>query len=329
VRKDCRHGFTAGAERASAAPATGDGGVIKTENINHEFLDPVVAGREVDVYHHFGVSSDDPILERLRGVRAVIMAGSGERIRDLASRWSEISGDPDIIAFPKEDRFVARYTGDVLFHSHGMGMPSASIAVQEAMKMTYFLKRGDLAALDDIFWARVGTCGGVGLPGGTLVVSNRAVMPDLKPFRLRQGAKGTYWFEDSFPDSVRADIVAASEELGVPIVEGTTMSNDEFFVEQFRLDGAIRLEDAETKQEFLEWLREHGVCNIEMEGAMLAGYLNQWGFPDFAMVCTVLLDRIHGDQVLATEDELATYTENAGLVVLRYLQHRLGVPGDR
>lgn len=30
---------------------------------------------------------------------------------------------------------------------------------------------------------------------------------------------------------------------------------------------------------WLRWLDENGVRNIEMEGAMLAGYLNHWGFP--------------------------------------------------
>ncbi len=90
------------------------GGVIKTENINHEFLDGVLDGSQIDVYYHFGVSSDDPILDRLRGVRAIIMAGSGSRIKEFAERWSAMSGDPHVVAFPKEDRFVTRYTRGVL-----------------------------------------------------------------------------------------------------------------------------------------------------------------------------------------------------------------------
>ena len=35
------------------------------ENINHAFLDGVLAGERVDVYYHFGVASDDPVLEGL------------------------------------------------------------------------------------------------------------------------------------------------------------------------------------------------------------------------------------------------------------------------
>lgn len=296
---------------------------MKTENINHAFLDEVVSGTAEDVYYHFGVASSDAVMEKLRGIRAVVMAGSGERMQDFAARWSALNDGAEIIAFPKEDRFVTRYTAGVLFASHGMGMPSASIAVQELMRMVYFLKRGDLGALDDLFWARVGTSGGVGLPGGTVVLTTEAVMPDLKPYRLMQGARGTYWFDGTFPAATREAILAANVGSGLEIVSGRTIATHEFFIEQFRLDGAICLETAETKQEFLEWLHDNDVTNIEMEGAMLAAYLNFWGFSSFAMICAVLLNRLHGDQVTSSPEQLHQFSEDAGEVLFNYLKVRL------
>ena len=65
---------------------------MKTENINHAFLDSVLDGSSLDVYYHFGVASDDLILDGLRDVKAVIMAGSGGRIREFAEYWSEVNG---------------------------------------------------------------------------------------------------------------------------------------------------------------------------------------------------------------------------------------------
>ena len=292
---------------------------MKTENINHAFLDGVLSGEREDVYYHYGFSSSDPILEQMRAIRAVIMAGSGGRIKEFAQRWSDLNGGAEIIAFPKEDRFVTRYTAGVMFASHGMGMPSASIAVQEAMRMVYFLKSGDLDAMDEVFWARVGTSGGVGLPGGTIVVTSEGLMADLKPYRLLQGAKGIYWFEGTFPAATRAAIIAANKDSGLPIVEGKTIATNEFFLEQFRLDGAIRLETAETKQEFLEWLHANDVANIEMEGAMLAAYLNSWGFSSFAMICAVLLNRLEGDQVTSSPEQLHQFSEDSGDVLFNYL----------
>jgi uridine phosphorylase len=296
---------------------------VKTENINHAFLDGVLDGSHADVFYHFGVSSEDPILEAMRDVKAVIMAGSGGRIKEFAETWSAINGGSEIIGLPKEDRFVTRYTAGVLFASHGMGMPSASIAVQEMMRIIWFLKRGDLDAMDEVFWARVGTSGGVGLPGGTVVVSTEGVMADLKPYRLLQGGKGTYWFDGDFPKDTYEAIMAANQHTDFDIVAGKTVAGNEFFLEQFRLDGAVCLETPESKMEWLEWIHENGVRNIEMEGAMLAGYLNHWGFSKFAMICCTLLNRLEGDQVTSTPEQLHKFSEDSGVALFNYLKASL------
>jgi uridine phosphorylase len=292
---------------------------LKTENINHAFLDGVVDGSHEDVYYHFGVASTDPVLAKLRDVKAVIMAGSGGRIKEFAQRWSELNAGSEIVAFPKEDRFVTRYTAGVLFASHGMGMPSASIALQELMRMVFFLKAGDLDAMDEVFWCRVGTSGGVGLPGGTVVVSSEGLMADLKPYRLLNGGTGEYWFDGRFPAATSQAIIAANEHTDFEIVAAKTVAGNEFFLEQFRLDGAICLETPETKMGWLRWLHDNGVANIEMEGAMLAGYLNWWGFSQFAMICCTLLNRLEGDQVTATAAQLHKYSEDSGVALFNYL----------
>ena len=292
---------------------------MKTENINHAFLDGVLDGTHDDVYYHFGVASSDPVLDKLRDVRAVIMAGSGGRINEFTERWSELNAGTEIVAFPKEDRFVTRYTAGVLFASHGMGMPSASIALQELMRMVFFLKRGDLEAMDEVFWCRVGTSGGVGLPGGTVVVSSEGLMADLKPYRLLNGGTGEYWFDGHFPAATSQAIIAANEHTDFDIFSGKTIAGNEFFLEQFRLDGAICLETPETKMGWLTWLHDNGVANIEMEGAMIAGYLNHWGFSKFAMICCTLLNRLEGDQVTATPKQLHKYSEDSGVALFNYL----------
>jgi uridine phosphorylase len=295
---------------------------VRVGHINHAFLNGVLRGDYPDVYYHFGVDSTDSVLDSLRGITAIVMAGSGKRVNVLAQRWSDINSGSPIIAFPNEDRFVTRYTAGILFVSHGMGMPSASIAVQEAMRMVYFLKAGDLDAIDAVFWARVGTSGGVGLPAGTVVVTDEALMADLKPFRLLQGGDGEYWFDGTFPTTSSEAIIRANLDSRIPIVTGKTVAGNEFFLEQYRLDGAICMETESSKQRWLEWLTRNGVRNIEMEGAMFAGYLNHWGFSQFAMICTTLLNRLEGDQVTTPPEQLYKFTEDAGEVLFNYLQSR-------
>ena len=292
---------------------------MRTENINHPFLDGVLDGSSEDVYYHFGMAPSDPILAKLHDVKAVVMAGSGSRIVEFAKRWSELNAGAEIVAFPKEDRFITRYTAGVLFASHGMGMPSASIALQELMRMMFFLKRGDLGALDEVFWCRVGTSGGVGLPVGTVVVTSEGLMADLRPFRLLNGGTGEYWFDGHFPAATSQAIIAANKHADFNIVYGKTVAGNEFFLEQFRLDDAICLETPESKMGWLRWLQENGVVNIEMEGAMIAGYLNHWGFSKFAMICATVFNRLENDQMTSTPEQLHKFIEDSGVALFNYL----------
>lgn len=297
---------------------------MKTENINYGFLGGVLNGSTEDVYYHLGVGSSDPILDGLADVRAVILAGSADRIREFASQWSGLNGGSDIAVFPKEDRFTTRYTAGVLFVSHGMGMPSASIALQELMRLVFFLKRGDLDAMDRVFWCRVGTSGGVGLPAGTVVVSTEGLMVDLQPYRVLNGGSGEHWFDCRFPEDTYEAIIAANANAAdLRVVSGKTVASNEFFLEQFRLDGAVCLTSPEEKMNWLRWLDDNGVRNIEMEGAMMAGYLNHWGFSRFAMICCTIINRLEGDQLTATPDQLSKFSEDSGVAMFNYLKRDL------
>lgn len=53
--------------------------------------------------------------------------------------------------------------------SHGMGVPSVGILLHEMIKLMYHAK-----CKDPIF-IRIGTCGGIGVEGGTVVITDEAV----------------------------------------------------------------------------------------------------------------------------------------------------------
>lgn len=57
-----------------------------------------------------------------------------------------------------------------------MGIPSVGILLHEVIKLMYHAR-----VRDPVFF-RLGTCGGIGLDGGQLVITNEAVDGMMRPF---------------------------------------------------------------------------------------------------------------------------------------------------
>ena len=293
---------------------------MKIENMNMAQLEPALKGETVDYLYHFGVCSSDEILKDMKDLKAIVMAGSADRIKRMAKTWSQKNNKAQIIKFPKEERFSVYYTNGVLFSSHGMGMPSISIAVQELMKLVYFVKKGNLSEMDKVFWCRVGTSGGVGLVPGSVVITTEALLPDFKPYRLFVTGK-EHFFESKFPEKCIDEIIKANSKEKINIVKGKTIGANSFYIEQNRIDGAFALCSDKDKMDWLKKAESLGVKNIEMEAPLVAGFLNHWGFSNFAVICCTLLNRLQGDQISSTPKELEDYSVNAETVLWNYLEN--------
>lgn len=57
-----------------------------------------------------------------------------------------------------------------------MGIPSVSILLHEVIKLMYHAK------VKDPVFIRIGTCGGIGYEGGTVIISEEAVDEMMKPY---------------------------------------------------------------------------------------------------------------------------------------------------
>ena len=72
-------------------------------------------------------------------------------------------------------RYVIYLVGPVLVCSHGMGGPSISILLHEVAKLLKYAEA-------DAIWIRIGTCGGIGYPAGTIIVSSQSLNGALQPY---------------------------------------------------------------------------------------------------------------------------------------------------
>ena len=108
----------------------------------------------------------------------------------------------------------------------------------------------------------------------------------------------------------------------IPCVLGKTYGTDDFYEGQARLDGALCEYTLEDQKAFLNELYTRGVRNIEMESPCMASFCSRLNIPCL-IVCCALLNRLNGDQVNSTPEQLRLYSLNAQEVVLRFLEYKL------
>lgn len=239
-------------------------------------------------------------------------------------------------------RYAMYKVGPVLSISHGMGVPSIGILLHEMIKLCHHAK-----CKDPIF-IRIGTCGGIGVQGGTVVVSNDAVDGLM---RSSYEMVNSYTLTSQIPlfiilplplqtilgktvlrpAKLDQQLVKELKSLTSPedpfkTVEGKTMCANDFYEGQGRLDGAFCEYGEEEKLEFLRKLANFGVVNIEMECTVFGAMTYMAGIRG-AIVCVALLDRLHGDQVETPKATLTEWQNRPKILVSRLIKKHLAEHG--
>jgi len=288
---------------------------------------PFLANTEVDYLYHLGLDSGMDLAGEFGDVRFVLMGGSRVRAKRLARQLYpvvygvELGEDEEPPTFGKQERYALYKVGPVVACNHGMGMASMSIALVELTKLFHY------AGASDVAYIRIGTSGGLGVPPGTCVVATSAVNGKLKPVYEVDVLGETREYPAVYDADLQAAIIAcAADEPPIDARTGITMGTHEFYEGQGRLDGAFCDYTDDDKMEFLRKAHDIGVKNIEMESTCLAAHARRANIPA-ALVCTTLLNRLEGDQVTSSPEQLAEYSQNAQTLVLRYVKKVLTQEG--
>lgn len=304
--------------------------MLLAEDVRNPNLDDL----EIDVLYHFGLATGykdekgdvvsllDHLREMFGDVKYVCTGGSAHRAEDfIAKAAGELGidmpeGGPQPIG--KTERFSLFKAGPILSVNHGMGQPSLEIMLNEVAKLLHY------ADCEGVTFVRIGTSGGVGVEGGTVVITEEGMNGELQPelVSIQLGQRKTYPAQTD-PSLVRELTEVAEGMDGIKVAVGKTMSADGFYEEQGRLDGALAPDyDEEAKMKFLKRAHEAGVRNIEMEACRFAAFCLRAGIPA-AIVCAALLNRLEGDQVETPPEVLAEYSDNAQRVVIEWIRGRL------
>ncbi len=297
--------------------------MLVADDVRNHHLDDL----DKDVLYHFGITTLDELQEMFGDVKYVCMGGSAVRADVFAHKAAEELGidvpEGGFQPIGKTERYSLYKVGPIISVNHGMGQPSLEIMLNEITKMLQY------AGCEDVTYLRIGTSGGVGVEGGTVVVTEEGLDGELKPelTSIQLGKRRTYPAQTNA--ELNAELVEVSEELGdrLNVVVGKTMSADGFYEEQGRLDGALQPEyDEAEKMAFLREAHELGVRNIEMEACRFAAFCLRAGIPA-TVVCAALLNRLNGDQVEASIEQLGEYSDNAQTLVIEWIRKRLAQNG--
>ena len=259
---------------------------------------------EVDYLYHLGLDSSMNLKDLFGNVKFVCMGGSPDRAYELAKKIEEKSEKTSTIEqFGKTERTSLYKIGNVISMSHGMGMPSILIFLHEVTKLLEY------AGCIDYIFLRIGTSGGIGIEPGTIVLTSEAVNSNFKSVFDHQVLDKTY----SFPTNLDSNLIARIQscvKTTNSFVLGKTLGTDDFYEGQGRLDGALApLYTDIEKQDYLQRAFMIGVRNIEMESTAFAAFCMRADIPS-VIICVALINRLNGDQILATKEEMKLYTDN-------------------
>lgn len=119
-----------------------------------------------------------------------------------------------------------------------------------------------------------------------------------------------------------ASICENPRRCGYKTVVADTMCALDFYELQSRLDGAICTFSEQDKFDRLKKLTEAGVRNIEMESSTFLSMYHYVGLRE-ACVCVTLLNRLEGDQISSTKEQLDSLEERPQDFVLDFIKAQL------
>lgn len=285
---------------------------------------PHIDEMKEDVLYHLGLTTSNDDLKIMFGdVKFVCVGGTPERMHEFAQYMSHILelsfSDEDIIDNEsKSSRYAMFKAGPVLCVSHGIGSPSLSVVLNEIMKLMHH------AGAENPVFLRLGTCGGLGLPPGSLVITSVSVDGMLRPYQelfvLGQKVQRPSSLDEELCKELKT--VADKYIKDCYVVKGKTMCADDFYEGQGRLDGAFCEYSHEDKVSYLKKLKEEGVVNIEMESLTFAAMCRNGGVKG-GVICVTIVDRLKGDQVTATGEMLKIWQKRVIHLAAMYIKDKL------
>ena len=283
--------------------------------------------RKRDFLYHLGLDwvkdSANKRIKDFADIRFVLLGGKPSRMKAIAEQLvidmkQELAplGVQEVMEVSQAGRYAMYKVGPVITVSHGMGRPSLSILLEELGKLLFYAKDYDKEMQrQHVSFLRLGTCGGLGVAPGSLILSTEALMPDLTTGLVKYELNKKIVYPSHFSTKLSREIINFSTRNNhLPqVLKGKTITTDDFYLGQGRFDGYFKSDFTEDERlAFFGDAYQKGVRNFEMEASELAAFCNRPGTAlkfEAATLCVSLLDRMQGDQVTSPHSDIISWEQ--------------------
>lgn len=281
-----------------------------------KLMNPQLDQLQKDELYHLNLSSTDDAIQEFANVKHVWLCGTASRAKTLAETFQKQHPEYTVKEFGNPNRYTMYVAGPVLVASHGIGMSSLSVLLNELFKLMCY------AGVENPKFFRFGTCGGLDVEPGTLVVSKNTLSAYLTSEITWARMGQVVSWPCALSEELQRQVMQVAP-VDVPIVDGYTVGANSFYEEQCRLDGFFDPEIQESTQKaFLKKLREEGVVNFEMESPLFAAYTHKAGV-QAAVVCVTLVNRFNTDQVELTQETYYNYIDRLTQLAMNLIEDDL------
>jgi len=280
---------------------------------------------ENDNLYHLGISTaTHNIPEQFGDVRFVCVGGTRNRMKEVALETRRVifpdeEGKELVDISAASGRYSMFKVGPVLCINHHIGASPLGVVLHETFKLLHYAG----VPREEIHFFRIGTSGGLGVPPGTVVITDHVIDAAMRNHFFSAECGKVVPLPCIMNKEMALELQGCASQLGLASMVGGTMGTDDFYLGQGRLDGAFCDYGEKEKQEFIQKLhREYNIMNIEMEAHILSAFTHRAGIR-CGIVCTTIVDRLPGDQILFNKEQLKVFEKRPTSVVVEYIRRRV------
>ncbi|MFN7094399.1 MAG: hypothetical protein ACK4M7_03450 [Burkholderiales bacterium] len=290
--------------------------------MDHDQLNPFFQQLEVDYLYHLGLDTGMDLANIFAGVKYVILTRYHDDVaiiaHEFARKW--YSMEEDSFSFQpiyKTERFHMYKIGPIIAISHGIGMPSLLICLNEIVKLLIHIKNFGVT------FFKVGPAGGIGVEVGSIVISEEALNSQFEPVFHTIECGQEFSYQTSFDATISQGILHLAQAKQLPnLIVGKTIGAYDYYEEQGRLDGALPLPyTLEERDSYLTQASQKGVKSFDMEALAFAGFCSQLGIKA-CTIQSIIVNRLLSDQVAIGRQEQVRLLKDATNLLSEYIIHR-------